>query len=292
MAIFLALTTFFPLAYAAQDDLEMISEHKTMTGADLLDIYGVQAMDLLDENSREVPTENERLLSENARLHAEIAQLRTENSRLRATAADFDSMLDAAENKKCRSHCAGSCDLPASWFDKTCKMSQDFFKTQTSRKFITPGNIVVNGHYCDTNTQQRFFCSSSRKNCDKCQGQYKAAGTPARHPTQRWSLYAGDGGWMGAVTCPCTDSHGNAMSEVDAVRVIGGQVAALGIPKKYLKPICKSFQNGIHDWRTITWNTKVMLSTVKMLRCWKAKCANASSVELQLQDGYGGGTEC
>lgn len=323
IGVFMALAVFAPLACAAPDDLEMNSEQMAIAGADLLsEQLDSEAIDLLDVDSREMPRENVRLLSENARLHAEIAQLRAENSRLKGTetTADFESMLDEGKKKKCPHHCNKSCKLPGAWFDKTCKMSEEFFNNQT--QMVKAGNVVFNGHYCDVTTQN-FFCSSSKKHCDRCKGQYKTEGAEARHPTQRWSLYGGDGAWLGAVTCPCTDSHGNTMSEADAIRRIAGQVAALGIPRQHLKPICESFQAGNKkDWRTVTWNTKIVLSTLKMLHCWKAKCASGStkvessvdvplqaqggdaaamaglpllrgrSVELQLDDSFGGGSYC
>jgi len=198
-----------------------------------------------------------------ARQSSRIRELEAENALLRSqkgvlseeTMADLTLEEDVSKSNKgqchfnalstgtCPNHCQGKCYLKSSHFDSKCRMNAKTFAKQTSSDMV---ELVKN---------------STRP-------QWKLRGVVGKDPQTGHSKF----GLLGTVSCPCTEK-GKDLTEVDAVRSIVGQVAALGIPDVWLQWMCQKRASGGMSSQVAIWNSKVVVSAMKMLHCWKSKCA-------------------
>ena len=79
----------------------------------------------------------------------------------------------------------------------------------------------------------------------------------------------------GMVECPCHASDGAPLTENEAVKVIVGQVASIGIPNNAAKAALRANgfeRNGYYRYASVAWNERVALSVMKMVKCWRSKC--------------------
>lgn len=206
---------------------------------------------------------------------AELADARAEIARLRvkmhpSDEADSDiaitktSQFAWGSKKVCKNHCNGNCWLPRKLVDGTCKLTSKYFN-----KFVQ-GVVSVGNH-----------------------------SQPA------WNIMGGRGykQIFGTVTCPCTHADGKPMSEEHALRVISGQVSAIGIPDLFAKrSLGLKFKGNPHPGKTryygSAWTARLVLATVAMQKCWKKNCAAVteggllSKLTLDLEDDWGGGATC
>jgi len=234
----------------------------------LLYASSVNAMDeVLAENAR-LRSENtllsNALTAENARSQAEIAQLKAEIARLQAKKiigvaeleegekTGADDVDDDDAGKICTSlkgkktnpaeHCNGKCWMLKAYFEKTCKMTERSFKFE-----LGPNKL-------------------------------RQVGTSA---APKWEIYGYGSNmkeYLGSVSCPCS-ADGTALTETDAIRTIVGQVGAMAFPDEWAKKMCKARGQGRKSSVEAQWNSKVTLSTIAMLKCWKKKCEKGSSAQ-------------
>jgi len=112
---------------------------------------------------------------------------------------------------------------------------------------------------------------------------------------------------IGEVHCPCHDAGGGRMTKASALSNILGQVSALSVPLHVAVGIAKgetfvggefrpmagtAYKGGpsppltgmeIGKMRGVTWNARVALATIKMLRCWQGVCMTKSLMQSRLK---------
>jgi regulator of replication initiation timing len=89
-----------------------------------------------------------------------------------------------------------------------------------------------------------------------------------------WYLRGPNNLLLGKVTCPCPKKQGETLTEYQAEKIIIGQVAAIGLPQF----IAEKMQS--HHIAGAKWNSKVAISVLAMLKCWKQNCAAAEEEHL------------
>jgi len=216
------------------------------------------------------------------RLRAETKMLRTENAVLRAASsqqkasddlvallaetaedsAEADLDIDASENatakskrsptrspvrfergrkwsskEQCDDRCNGNCWLPTKMFNHKCMM--------TSGTYASYLQGVV------------------------------SVGTD-QNP--KWNIMGGEGynTTVATVSCPCNHADGTQMSRTDAIRLIAGQVSAIGFPDWHARRSLGEKGDGLR-WHGPSWLLRLSLATVKMVLCWKDKCEAAGT---------------
>jgi len=191
------------------------------------------------------------------------------------TARTIVKGLGWASPEKCSDRCNKNCWINLNLMDKTCRMTREYLQKNLQKvKFV------------GTSARPKWNIVERTRTLERIQG---------------------------TVECPCHFSDGKPLSEEDALRSIVGQVAAMGITKSAaLGALQSTGQKGRKSYppkAAVSWNTKIALSVVKMLKCWNKKCrvggcgeeallaGSADNlpgrpVELQLGAGFGGGTEC
>jgi len=186
--------------------------------------------------------------------------------------------LGWASPEKCADRCNKNCWIDLKLMDKSCRMT---------RKYLHWGMQKVK--FVGTSAHPKWNIVERTKTLERIQG---------------------------TVACPCHFSDGKPLTEEDALRLIVGQVSAMGIIKSAaLGALQSTGQKGRkpqHKYpprAAVKWNMKIALSVVKMLKCWNKKCRvggcgeealldgsadklRGRPVELQLGVGFGGGTEC
>jgi len=240
-------------------------------------------------------------------LRAQIEQLRSENGRPWQSAESLGIDIGAKEAADEGAKYGGA--QIANESKKTRKTRKEFWRFLLSRKLFKSGLGVT----WNSRSFGKTCAGRCLKNCwipnmvldAKChlanssrvrwiKSQVKFVGTKA-HP--RWDLYAGST-VAAQVSCPCVGSNGHTLTEAQATDSIVGQVAAVGIPAGYAAMALGVYGDGRRR-SIVEWNARLVLSTLKMVKCWRAACFGGSH-EAQLEqagdvqatgDGFGEGLD-
>jgi len=124
-------------------------------------------------------------------------------------------------------------------------------------------------------------CKLTQANFGHINKKIKFVGTKA-HPKWKVPFW----GFTKTFECPCHTSKGRALHPDEALRLILGQLWAVGVPKKYAENVAKGKSRGSG------LVARMGYAVTKMFTCWKSKCSGkVSGLEL-LQDFWGGGASC
>ena len=63
------------------------------------------------------------------------------------------------------------------------------------------------------------------------------------------------------------------LSEIDAAKVIVGQVAAIGYPDMMAGDMCSKRKIGQKSWTESVWNGLAATATIAMHKCWTRSCS-------------------
>jgi len=261
--------------------------------------------EVLAENAR-LRGENALLKAENARSKTKIAQLKAENARLKVATADLMDDLEEDEQAKSYDNDEAGGHVATDLQTKDAKMcinqSGKNKGSQTNAKTHCQGKCWMNPAHFDKN------CSLTPKALTGEKSKLRQVGTEAE---PKWELRGGKDRenkekLLGTVSCPCS-ADGTPLTEEEAIRRIIGQVAAMGFPDQWVRPMFNQRSIGKKSYVEGLWNAKVAVSIVAMLKCWTKKCSGAASAdEVQLNDflkdaagnlldegnSWGGGAAC
>jgi len=143
-----------------------------------------------------------------------------------------------SSKEQCDDRCNGNCWLPASMFNDKCMMTLGTYDSYLQ------GVVLV--------------------------------GTDQQNP--KWNIMGGKdyNTTVATVSCPCNHADGTRMSRKDAIRLIAGQVSAIGFPDWHaLRSLGEKGDE--NRWHGPSWLLRLSLATVKMVLCWKDKCEAAGT---------------
>merc|ERR1712216_7961 len=182
--------------------------------------------------------------------------------------------------RKCEKNCQGRCWIGPSQMNAKCEL-QDKFAT-----YIRAGVKFVG-----TKHWPKWLITSGWKK--------KPDGSPALKDGKKQLKV------IGTVNCPCHDSGGKNLDEETATRKILGQAASLSVPLHIAMAIAKGETYRGRWWRPmagplykggpnpaltgreigkmwgVSWNARVSLATIKMIKCWQHVCKGTPMKKLK-----------
>jgi len=236
----------------------------------------------------ELLAENADLKDRATRAEAEIRLLRAESARRVS-----EMGLEISERKS-RLHSEESALID---LEHTSETHDTNNTTKNESKLVCEWDNVNAEDHCNKKCSTNVAMID--ENCKMTEEAY--VGIPSRikqvgtDRSPKWNIVDDQGGLLGTVSCPCNGADGTTLTEEDAIKVIVGQVAAMGMPAAWKARLCAPQQK---YWPSM-WNGKVTISAIVMLKCWHKKCAGGGGGFLSIDDlllddadSFGGGSEC